>query len=66
LHGQLGDGTNEFRNFPILVNTSSFFPFLINGEKIIEINCGAFSSYIITEKSNIYGVGRNDFGQVFN
>ncbi len=62
-YGQLGNGTNDSTNIPILFDDSDF------SQEIIDVEVGDYHSSILLNyenKSSFYSWGRNDFGQVGN
>lgn len=61
-YGQLGNGTNNESVEFINVNS----PWSENGEKIRMVAAGANTSYVITDKNNLYAWGLNTSGNLGN
>lgn len=58
-HGQLGNGNTYNRTTPTLIDS-------FNGEKVIAISLGGYTSAAITESGKLYMWGENDYGQLGN
>ena len=63
LFGQLGNGTDENSNIPICI--SDILGNVLNGKKVIEIQCSN-TMIAIDDKGKLYVWGYNDYGQLGN
>lgn len=62
--GQLGDGTTQFSNLPIAVDTSG----ILKDKNIVQIYAGRNHSLAVDSDDNIYAWGRGGIGngKIFN
>ena len=56
--GQLGFKDKEFKQMPTLIEQIK--------DNVIDISCGRYTSYVLTNQANLYGFGSNAYGQLAN
>lgn len=60
-YGQLGDGTETDRQFPVIIEKKHF-----DGESLLEVSAGNLHSIAISESGSVWTWGANDYGQLGN
>ncbi|MDY2889596.1 MAG: hypothetical protein SOU19_08580 [Candidatus Caccosoma sp.] len=56
--GQLGFKDKTFKETPTLIEQIK--------DNVIDISCGRYTSYVLTNQANLYGFGSNAYGQLAN